>query len=118
MTLGPSIAMLALLDRRPGRIGEMFVTFGRVPLFYYVVHLYLIHLSSRAFYMLLYREPFSSMREMLRVLTGQGQFPDWYGHGLGVVYLAWVLTIFTLYPVCRWYAGVKQRSHSPMMSYL
>ena len=113
MTLGPSIALLAVLDREPRAPGRVFVVFGRVPLFYYVVHLYLIQLSSRALYKLCYGEDYSTIVEAFG-----GNFPDWYGHPLWVFYLAWILIVLALYPLCRWYMGVKRRGRSPMWSYL
>ncbi len=113
MTLGPSIALLAVLDREPRALGRALVVVGRVPLFYYVVHLVLIQLSSRVFYKLRYGEDYSTIVEAFG-----GNFPDWYGHPLWVVYLAWILIVLALYPLCRWYMGVKRRGRSPMWSYL
>jgi uncharacterized membrane protein len=118
MTLGPAVVLLAILDREPGPIGHVLVTFGRVPLFYYVLHLYLIHLSSRLLYLVMYGEALSSMGTSLRVLTGEGSWPPWYGHDLPVVYVAWVLVVLALYPLCAWYADVKRRSHSRLLSYV
>ncbi len=118
MTLGPAIVLLALLDREPGAVGRVLVTFGRVPLFYYVIHLYLIHLSSRALYLVTHGEALSSVGTSLRTLTGQASWPEWYGHDLPVVYIAWVLVVLALYPACTWYADVKRRSHSRLLSYL
>lgn len=46
MTLGPAIAVLPRLDRIRGRVGTFFMAFGRVPLFYYLLHLFFIHLLA------------------------------------------------------------------------
>ncbi len=118
MTLGPSIALLGLLDREPGRIGRALVVFGRVPLFYYVLHIALIHASSALMYKVLYGRAFSAMRDGFASFFGGPPIPEWYGRPLWVVYLAWVLVVVALYPLCKWYAGVKQRSRSALLSYL
>jgi hypothetical protein len=44
--------------------------------------------------------------------------PDSWGYGLGVTYLVWVLVVISLYPLCRWFAGVKARRREPWLSYL
>ena len=111
MTLGPSIALLAALDREPGALGRAAVVFGRVPLFYYVVHLFVIHQAARAFYRIGYGESFSAIGEGLPMLI-RGVPP------LPVVYAAWVLVVLALYPLCAWYARRKRLGTSPLWSYL
>jgi uncharacterized membrane protein len=118
MTLGPALVLLALLDREPGPLGRVLATFGRVPLFYYVLHLYVIHLSSRLLYLVTHGDALSSVGTSLRTLTGRGSWPEWYGHDLPVVYAAWVLVVLVLYPLCAWYADVKRRSRSRLLSYV
>ena len=118
MTLGPAIVALGLLDREPGKLGRPMVVFGRVPLFYYVAHIALINASSQLFYKLAYGWGFSSMSDGFKAFQGRATIPHGYGHSLWVVYLSWVLIVVALYPLCAWYAGVKQRSRSPLLSYL
>lgn len=110
MTLGPTLVLLGLLERVRDRAGWV-ATIGRVPLFYYVAHLYLIHAAV--------------------VLTGMAQGyaaadlavvfpmrPDGFGFSLPVVYLLTALVVMMLYPVCRWYDGVKRRGTGWWWSYL
>lgn len=113
MTLGPALVLLAAVDREPGRLGELLVVYGRVPLFYYVVHLLLIHLGAALLYLSLHGV---FLRPMLSAF--RGEFPPWFGGGLGTVYVAWFAVVSALYPACRWYAGVKRRGRSPVWSYL
>jgi len=47
-----------------------------------------------------------------------GAYPSDYGYGLGIVYLVWVGVTLALYPLCRWFAGVKQRRRDVWLSYL
>jgi uncharacterized membrane protein len=113
MTLGPAIALLPILERWKGRLADVVVTFGRVPMFFYLIHIFVIHGAA--------------------VLTGLaagydvsfmfGNAPPWewpegFGYGLPVVYAVWVVVVLALYPLCRWYAGVKKRTRSPLLSYL
>jgi uncharacterized membrane protein len=76
MTLGPSIALLGLLDREPGRLGRALIVFGRVPLFYYVLHIALIHASSALMYKLLYGQAFSAMRDGFASFFGGPPVPE------------------------------------------
>ena len=110
--------LLAVFDREPGRLGRAFVTFGRVPLFYYVLHIFVISLSSRVFYAVCFGQDFQAMSDGLGLLfTGQA-LPEWYGRPLWVVYVSWILIVLALYAPCAWYARIKARSRSPLFSYL
>jgi len=120
MTLGPAILALGLLDREPGAVGRVCVVYGRVPLFYYVAHMLLIHESSRVVHWLRVGEPVSQLQAQFAFLGEPfTPFPDGF-HGLSLfwVHVAWVSVVAALYPVCRWYAGVKARSDSVLLSYL
>jgi uncharacterized membrane protein len=116
MTLGPAVTALALFDRPAGALGRFFVTFGRVPLFFYLLHLPLIHgLMVGLDYLRFGWSPFvSDAPWTLR----PDRLPKGYGYGLGVVYLVWLGVVLALYPVCRWFAGVKQRRREGWLSYL
>jgi uncharacterized membrane protein len=111
MTLGPALVVLALLRRAKGPVADVFVTFGRVPLLFYVAHLYLVHALAvgagvaQGF-------PGSAIRTVYRLL------PAGYGFGLPVVYLVWLCVVAALYPVCRRYAALKARSRAWWLSYL
>ena len=72
----------------------MLAIFGQVPFFFYVVHLYLIHaLAVAAGY------------AMTGVLARNPEI----GLSLAGIYLVWLLVLVLLYPLCRWFAGLKQR---------
>jgi len=109
MTLGPAIALLALFDREAGRLGRPFVIFGRVPLFYYVLHLPLIQSLTIIF-------AFVRYGRRMPELFANGP-PEGYGYSLPVVYLIWLAVVFTLLPACRWFARVKQRRRDAWLSY-
>jgi uncharacterized membrane protein len=116
MTLGPSILALAVFEkgRGGGWLREFFVTFGRVPLFFYLLQWPTAHLIS-----LLLHLAFGKPTAWLF------QTPiDWIdglppkGFNLGVVYLCWIGGVLLLYPLCKWFAGVKQRRKDWWLSYL
>lgn len=116
MTLGPALALLGLAEGITARWARPFVTFGRVPFFYYLLHVPLIHgaavasgailggaAGASAFARKLFLPPDETMR---------------WGFSLPVVYLTWALVVFSLYPLCRWFAGVKARRRAAWLSYL
>lgn len=103
-TLGPMLVLLPAMDRVGGIVGEVLATFGRVPLFFYVLHLYVAHLAAVALWL---AEGFTL--QQLRGFGLHSDPPEGLGLGLAGTYVAWVLVVAALYPVCRWYAGIKQR---------
>lgn len=103
MTLGPLIALVPYAEKVKGWLARVLITFGRVPLFYYLLHIPLIHLSA-----------------LLVMFVREGKiFPAWYasapftsvpeGHqwGLSLLYFVFVLDVIILYFLCRWYARYK-----------
>ena len=109
MTVGPVLIALALWTARESSVGDRLEKFGRVPLFFYVVHLPLLQLSAGAY--LIARGGVGAIQAA--VTSGRGT-----GLSLPSVYLVWVLVLVALYPACRWFAGVKQRRTDWWLSYL
>jgi uncharacterized membrane protein len=107
MTLGPALMLLAFLDRATAESGpsRILMVFGRVPLFYYVVHIYLIHLLAIVVAALC-GQPYAWMWQITMFVQGH---PANYGHGLPVVYLMWAVVLAMLYYPCRWYMNLKAR---------
>jgi uncharacterized membrane protein len=111
MTLGPSLVLLALVDRARAPVVQFLTTYGRVPFFYYVLHFYLIHALALVAAMLTGFDV-----AQFRVLPFL--FPPTYGFSLSVVYLIWIAVVLALYVPCRWFASLKARRTDPWMSYL
>ena len=115
MTIGPALCVLSLLERSSfgifmrGGPRRMLLVFGRVPLFFYLLHLILLRFTALPISFALYGEesflppPGPAGSAML---------------GLGATYLAWMAAILLLYPACRWYAEVKVRRRDWWLSYL
>ena len=95
--------LLASFDHTHGALARWLVTFGQVPFFYYVVHLYLIHALAVATGM---------------AMTGNLTSNPKIELSLAGVYLVWLLVLVLLYPICRWFAGLKQRRTEWWWSYL
>jgi uncharacterized membrane protein len=118
MTIGPTMLVLAMLEGVRASAWNPFLVFGRVPLFYYLLHLPLLHAVALVFAQLRYGR-MSFLLAMPPSLRGpRPDFPADYGYGLWQTYVIWAVIVLALYPVCRWYAGVKRRSTSPILSYL
>ena len=116
MTLGPAILLLALLDRGTPRWLRPVLVFGRVPLFYYLLHIPLIHGLAVVFAYSVH----GHAEWLFANPSGNGPptMPAAYGYSLPVVYLVWIGVVAALYPVCRWFAEVKRRHRSVWLSYL
>ena len=116
MTLGPAILALAFFESDAPRswIRNFFVTFGRVPLFFYLLQWYTAHLIS-----LLLHFAFGKPTSFLfQAPLNFGPPPQGIGFNLGVVYLSWIAGVLLLYPLCKWFAGVKARRKDWWLSYL
>jgi uncharacterized membrane protein len=111
MTLGPALALLALLDRPAGPLGSKIRVFGRVPFFYYVLHIPLVHAMAIAFGLIRYGPAIFAW-------SRTNPPPVDAGLGLPGVYAAWLLAVLILYFPCRWFAGLKARRRDVWLSYL
>jgi uncharacterized membrane protein len=113
ITIGPALIALALLENVQNRFTEFTKVFGRVPFFYYVLHIYLIHLLTViAFFIAGYGT---------KDIVGQTPFlfrPVTFGYDLWAVYLVWIVVILALYPLCRWYNKYKSTHTNWWLSYL
>jgi len=107
MTLGPTIALLPLLDRARGRIANWLTLFGRVPFFYYLLHIPLIH--ALALVVSVIRLGAVSPWLFTNHPMANPPAPEGYTWSLGLLYLVWASAIVMLYFPCRWYADLKAR---------
>ena len=103
MTIGIMFMSLWLADNLKNRFSRIINIYGRVPFFYYLIHLYLIHSLMIA---LMFLQGFQ--------LTDLSFEPFQYGRpktGSGIelwaVYLIWLSVVTFLYPFCRWYGNFK-----------
>ena len=116
MTLGPMLVLLGLVEYARGPIARAFETFGRVPFFYYLLHIPLIHLA--AIVVSFIREGSADPWLFTNHPMMNPPAPPGYLWSLPLLYLVWAIVIGVLYVACRWYAGVKAKSRSTLLSYL
>jgi uncharacterized membrane protein len=117
MTIGPAIVILGLLERVKLSDANPFVVFGRVPLFYYLLHLPLIHGVAILLGWLRYGRVDFLLNNPPSLFGPTQGFPTDYGYSLAIVYVIWIGVIVALYPACRWFASIKQRNRSTVLSY-
>lgn len=117
MTLGPVLLMLRAFEARVPKFFQPALLIGKVPLFFFIVHFFLIHLLATLASWLRYGE----ISEMFRS-PDLGHFPfsqpPAWGAPPPVIYMIWLAVILMMYPLCRWFARVKQRGGAWWLGYL
>lgn len=116
MTLGPAIALIPWLERRRGVFAERIALFGRVPFFFYVLHIPLIHAESLAVSFITRGEVNSWL--FANHPMGNPPPPAGYTWALWQLYLVWAITIGILYFACRWFADVKSNRKDWWLKYV
>jgi uncharacterized membrane protein len=116
MTLGPVLIILSLLERVNISFLKPLLVFGRVPLFYYILHFYLVHLGSLLLFMHKTGRSFSEIdfhfNSSFGGITAEG------GYSLGWTYVVWIILVIALYPLCKWYDRYKSTHKQWWLSYL
>ena len=120
MTLGPALVVLAAFDRRTFGASNPLIVFGRVPLFYFVLHFIAAHLASFVLALVTYgSSALTFMWQPVPSMGGPAQsFPPNFGWDLWVAYAVWITIVVSLYPLCRWFAALKERNRSWWVQYL
>jgi uncharacterized membrane protein len=108
MTIGPAMIFLAVAERPLNALTGKIIVFGRVPMFYYLLHIYFLH-GLAIIGAVVSGHPASDMTFLTTWVSANEKLKG-YGFGLGTVYIIWIATIILLYPLCKWFAEYK-RSH-------
>ena len=116
MTLGPIIFLIPLLENLRGPIARAITLFGRVPFFYYMLHIPLIH--ALALLVSKVRLGYVSPWLFANHPMGNPEPPDGYVWSLPLLYLVWAIAIVLLYFACRWFAALKLRRNDWWLQYL
>jgi uncharacterized membrane protein len=116
MTLGPAIALLPFAERARGWFARVMATFGRVPMFYYLLHIPVIH--AAAVVVSLVREGRVNPWLFANHPVNPGPVPDGYRWPLALLYLVFAICVVVLYFPCRWYARVKAERKGSWLQYL
>lgn len=116
MTIGPLLILLSLLEKGNTKILQPLNTIGRVPLFYFILHFYLIHTVALISYMIKTGKSFSEID--LHFAKSFGGITPEGGQSLLVVYLVWVAIVVIMYPLCKGYDRIKSQHPGTFLSYL
>ncbi len=115
MTIGPAVLLLRSIEQgRRGSVGSALVTLGRVPLFFYVLQWAFAHGAAYVAYAVAGKPT----EALFRYHDHAPEVLAQAGFSLPVVYLSWIAGVSMLYPICKWYAGVKRRRTDWWLGYL
>lgn len=107
MTIGTSLVILSITENVHNKLTRIFIVYGTVPFFYYILHFYLLHIITVIFF---YASGFNNSQ----IYDPKSPFlfrPSTFGFNLGIVYLVWLFVIIVLYFPCRWFSKYK-KTHS------
>jgi uncharacterized membrane protein len=116
-TLGPVLLLIPFLDRLKRPVAEFLQTLGAVPLMAYISHLYIVHALSLMAHFVAGRNYGGLINTIHHAFFEPGALKG-LGFPLWVDYVVWLVVIALVYPICRWWRGVKQRRHDWWLSYL
>ena len=116
MTVGPAVVTLSIADQDTPRLLRPALVFGRVPLFYSLLHLPLIHLLALIVCYFRYGD-IHWMFESARLDQFPMARPPGWGYSLPVVHVVWTGVVVVLYPLCQWFGRLKQRRSDVWLSY-
>lgn len=103
MTLGPAILLMPFVEKSQGFFSKAMKSFGRVPFFYYLIHIPLIHISALAVMFIRDGRVISTWYDT----SPYTQMPEEHRWTLGLLYLVFVIDAILLYFACRWYEQFK-----------
>jgi hypothetical protein len=106
MTVGPALMALAGFERlgAEGWWARVLNVYGRVPMFYYILHIYLVHVAS-IFLAVMFHQPSAWLWNGAVWMAPR---PSGYGHGLPFIYLVWSVIVAVLYYPCQWFMNFKR----------
>ncbi len=116
MTLGPALLFLWAVDAGTPRWLRPALIIGKVPMFYYLLHIPLIHLLAIAVCYARYGQV-HWMFESSNLSQFPITKPPGWGYSLPIIYFVWAVVVITLYPLCRWFAELKRRRSDAWLSY-
>jgi uncharacterized membrane protein len=117
VTLGVMLMLWPVFTRLRGPVASVLTTFGAVPFFFYVLHVYLIHLMAIAANAAMGRDVGGLFDYMINVFLHPERFAG-LGFSLSWVYVAWFTVLVLLYPLCRYWQQLKARRRDWWLSYL
>ncbi|BAY61716.1 hypothetical protein NIES22_17830 [Calothrix brevissima NIES-22] len=113
ITLGIAFLLLYIFENQNLSFLKPLIILGRVPLFFYIIHLWLIHFSA-----ILLALPKYGLKAITLPYLSSRAMPEDYGYDLQYVYLVWIVIVFILYLICNWYAKYKVKNKSWWLRFL
>jgi hypothetical protein len=104
VTLGPAMLLLAVSEKFTGKLWSYVIALGRVPMFYYIVHIYFIHVIALIAAL---ATGFSASDMIFNTWVTDSPNLRGYGFSLGIVYVVWIAVVLAIYPLCLWYDRYK-----------
>jgi len=117
MTLGPALLLLRAFDARVPALFRPTLVIGKVPLFYFILHFFLIHALTVVVSLARFGDAHGMFQSPSLDRYPISPPPGW-PVSLPVVYAIWIGVALTMYPLCRWFAGVRARRTEWWLSYL
>jgi uncharacterized membrane protein len=114
LTLGPAMFLLAVFEKAKGALVHIIAVFGRVPFFYYILHIYLIHILT----VIVFYATGHTSADIVSPITPFLFRPQVFGFNLYIVYLIWIGILVMLYPLCKWYNHYKSTHKQWWLSYM
>lgn len=114
MTIGPALILLSLTEQAENRLSKILIIYGRVPFFYYILHIFLIHTLC----MILFFASGYSVKDIVDPVIPFLFRPKAFGFDLWVVYLIWLCLIVSLYWPCKWFNKYKATHAQWWLSYV
>lgn len=114
MTIGPALVLLSFVEGAQNKLASFFMTYGRVPFFYFVIHFFLIHMLCLIVFYL-------SGHNNSQIADPASPFyfrPAAFSYNLLTVYGIWLLVVLMMYPLCKWYGNYKLSHRHWWLSYL
>jgi hypothetical protein len=116
VTMGPALVFLSIFENIRNKFSTAISVYGQVPFFYYVIHFYILHMVSMLLYLARGHSftevnPNNSAMAFKFIVPGEG-------YSLYIVYLVWILLVFSLYPLCKWFSEYKKKKKYWWLSYL
>jgi uncharacterized membrane protein len=118
MTLGPALLLLDWLDGMRFSRTNPLIVFGRVPLFYFILHMALAHALTIPAGLVKYGRIGFLFTPVPSIGGSAKLYPENYGYPLWLVYVMWILVVVLMYPLCLWFSRVKERRNDWWLSYL
>lgn len=113
ITLSLSFLLLYCFEKYNFSILKPLIVFGRVPLFFYLIHLWIIRLFA-----ILFALPHYGLNAFILPYFISRFMPSDYGFDLHHVYVFWIIILIALYPLCQWFYHYKSQHHYQWLNYL